>query len=58
MLFWQIVEILDHVVKFNVAKVHEDAPLKFIELIQVLRVVQFETIEEIWRKSKNKPDYR
>uniref|UniRef100_H3C494 Vitellogenin 2 n=1 Tax=Tetraodon nigroviridis TaxID=99883 RepID=H3C494_TETNG len=54
----QIVEILNHLVNFNVAKVHEDAPLKFIELIQVLRVVQFKTIEELWERFKAKPDYR
>lgn len=58
MLFWQIVEILNHVVNFNVAKVHEDAPLRFIELVQVLRVVQIETIKEVWGRFKTKPDYR
>uniref|UniRef100_A0A8D3CJ51 Vitellogenin domain-containing protein n=1 Tax=Scophthalmus maximus TaxID=52904 RepID=A0A8D3CJ51_SCOMX len=54
----QIVEILNHLVTFNVAKVHEDAPLKFIELIQLLRVARFETIEALWIQFKAKPDYR
>lgn len=43
---------------FNVAKVHDDAPLKFIELIQMLRVVQFGKIDELYDKYKDKPDYR
>uniref|UniRef100_A0A3B4XY36 Vitellogenin-2-like n=1 Tax=Seriola lalandi dorsalis TaxID=1841481 RepID=A0A3B4XY36_SERLL len=54
----QIVEVLNHLVTFNVAKVHEDAPLKFIELIQLLRVARFETIEALWTQFKARPDYR
>ncbi|XP_070687930.1 vitellogenin-2-like [Pempheris klunzingeri] len=54
----QIVEILNHLVTYNVAKVHEDAPLKFIELIQLLRVARFESIEAIWTQFKARPDYR
>ncbi|KAM7011967.1 LOW QUALITY PROTEIN: vitellogenin 2 [Tautogolabrus adspersus] len=54
----QIVEILNHLVTFNVAKVHEDAPLKFIELIQLLRVATYETIEAVWTQFKARPDYR
>ncbi|XP_039985633.1 vitellogenin-2-like [Xiphias gladius] len=54
----QIVEILNHIVTFNVAKVHEDAPLKFIELIQLLRVASFESIEALWTQFKARPDYR
>ncbi|XP_071386639.1 vitellogenin-2-like isoform X5 [Centroberyx affinis] len=54
----QIVEILNHLVTFNVAKVHEDAPLKFIELIQLLRVARFESIEALWSQLKARPDYR
>lgn len=42
----------------NEAKVHEDAPLKFIELIQLLRVARFETIEALWNQVKAKPDHR
>uniref|UniRef100_A0A8D0ADU3 Vitellogenin-2-like n=1 Tax=Sander lucioperca TaxID=283035 RepID=A0A8D0ADU3_SANLU len=54
----QIVEILNHLVTFNVATVHEDAPLKFIELIQLLRVARFESIEALWTRFKAKADYR
>ncbi|XP_034438303.1 vitellogenin-2-like [Hippoglossus hippoglossus] len=54
----QIVETLNHLVTFNVAKVHEDAPLKFIELIQLLRVARFESIEALWTQFKAKPDHR
>ncbi|CAK6958104.1 vitellogenin-2-like [Scomber scombrus] len=54
----QIVEILNHLVTFNVAKVHEDAPLKFIELVQLLRVAKLESIEALWTQFKVRPDYR
>ncbi|XP_042564889.1 vitellogenin isoform X4 [Clupea harengus] len=54
----QIVEILHHLVANNVAKVHEDAPLKFIQLIQVLRVASLENIEAIWSQFKARPEYR
>ncbi|XP_048107993.1 LOW QUALITY PROTEIN: vitellogenin-like [Alosa alosa] len=54
----QIVEILHHLVANNVAKVHEDAPLKFIQLIQVLRVATLENLEAIWTQFKAKPEYR
>ncbi|XP_029905083.1 vitellogenin-like isoform X6 [Myripristis murdjan] len=54
----QIVEILNHLVTYNVEKVHEDAPLKFVELIQLLRVAHFEDIEMIWNQNKAKPAFR
>ncbi|KAI9519342.1 Vitellogenin-2 [Dissostichus eleginoides] len=54
----QIVEVLHHLVTFNVAKVHEDAPLKFIELIQLLRMARTESIEALWTQYKNRADYR
>ncbi|XP_074525154.1 vitellogenin-2-like [Halichoeres trimaculatus] len=54
----QIVEVLHHLVTYNVAKVHEDAPLKFIELIQLLRVARYESIEALWSQFKAKPNYR
>uniref|UniRef100_UPI0037E7E08B vitellogenin-2-like n=1 Tax=Semicossyphus pulcher TaxID=241346 RepID=UPI0037E7E08B len=54
----QIVEILNHLVTNNVAKVHEDAPLKFIELIQLLRVARYDSIEALWTQFKARPDYR
>ncbi|XP_076007428.1 vitellogenin-2-like [Genypterus blacodes] len=54
----QIIEVLNHVVTFNVAKVHDDAPLKFVELVQLLRVATFETIEGLWAEIKNRPEHR
>ncbi|XP_047442875.1 vitellogenin-2-like [Mugil cephalus] len=54
----QIIEILNHLVTFNVAMVHEDAPLKFIELVQLLRVARFESIEALWAQFKARPDHR
>lgn len=53
-----MVEILNHLVNFNVDRVHEDAPLKFIEFIQVLRVAHRDAIEALWTRFKTKPDYR
>ncbi|XP_067272218.1 vitellogenin-like [Pseudorasbora parva] len=54
----QIIEVLQHLVENNVAMVHEDAPLKFVELIQLLRVATVENIEAIWTQFKDKPVYR
>ena len=45
-------------VTYNVATVHEDAPLKFIELVQLLRVARFELIEALWSQFKVRPAYR
>ncbi|KAG7282875.1 hypothetical protein CRUP_020713 [Coryphaenoides rupestris] len=54
----QIVEVLNHLVTYNMEKVHEDAPLKFVELIQLLRVASFDRIEALWTQYKVKPAYR
>uniref|UniRef100_A0A3Q3GPF5 Vitellogenin-like n=1 Tax=Labrus bergylta TaxID=56723 RepID=A0A3Q3GPF5_9LABR len=54
----QIAETLNHLVANNVAKVHEDAPLKFIELIQLLRMTTYKDIECLWNDFKTKPDHR
>uniref|UniRef100_A0A8C1PXW0 Vitellogenin 5 n=1 Tax=Cyprinus carpio TaxID=7962 RepID=A0A8C1PXW0_CYPCA len=54
----QIIEVLKHLVANNVAMVHEDAPLKFVQLIQLLRVSTLENIEAIWAQFKDKPAYR
>ncbi|XP_029286236.1 vitellogenin-2-like [Cottoperca gobio] len=54
----QIVEILKHLVTFNVDRVHEDAPLKYIELIQLLRMIKLDEIEALWNKHKNNVQYR
>ncbi|XP_052445688.1 vitellogenin-like [Carassius gibelio] len=54
----QIIEVLKHLVANNVDMVHEDAPLKFVQLIQLLRVSTLENIEAIWAQFKDKPAYR
>ncbi|XP_030640314.1 vitellogenin-like [Chanos chanos] len=54
----QIVEILQHLVAHNVDQVHDDAPLKFIQLIQLFRVSTIENAKAIWDQFKNKPAYR
>ncbi|XP_022593896.1 vitellogenin-like [Seriola dumerili] len=54
----QIVEILNHLVTHNMVRVHEDAPLKFLELIQVLRAAHFEDLEMLWSQYRNRPAYR
>ncbi|XP_051977952.1 vitellogenin-like [Xyrauchen texanus] len=54
----QIVEVLKHLVENNVAMVHDDAPLKYLQLVQLLRVATLENIEAIWAQFKDKPIYR
>ncbi len=38
--------------------VHDDAPLKFVQLIQLLRVSTMENYKAIWAQFKNEPVYR
>ncbi|KAI5614696.1 vitellogenin 7 isoform X1, partial [Silurus asotus] len=54
----QIAEVLQHLVANNAAMVHEDAPLKFIQLVQLMRVATMENIQAIWAQYKNKPVHR
>ncbi|XP_051763594.1 vitellogenin-like [Ctenopharyngodon idella] len=54
----QIVEVLTHLVVNNVAMVHNDAPLKFVQLVQLLRAATLENIEAIWAQFKDKAVYR
>uniref|UniRef100_A0A3Q1GRI3 Vitellogenin-2-like n=1 Tax=Acanthochromis polyacanthus TaxID=80966 RepID=A0A3Q1GRI3_9TELE len=54
----QMKEILGHLVAMNAPKVSEDAPLKFIEFIQLLRVAKPENIEQLWEQLQRKPEYR
>ncbi|ROL40727.1 Vitellogenin [Anabarilius grahami] len=54
----QIIEVLKDLVANNVAMVHDDAPLKFVQLVQLLRVATLENIEAIWAQFKDKPVYR
>lgn len=53
-----MVDILNTLVKLNMKTVHEDAPLKYIELIQMLRHAKYQEIESLWEKSKEKSDHR
>ncbi|CAL8271931.1 unnamed protein product [Arctogadus glacialis] len=54
----QVVELLNHLVINNMQTVHEEAPMKFLELIQVLRKSNIVDIDQIWSQFKSKPDYR
>lgn len=54
----QIVEILKYMIKNNVERVHDDAPLKFLELVQLFRAARVEDLELLWRQYRNKPAYR
>ncbi|XP_062411383.1 vitellogenin-like isoform X3 [Sardina pilchardus] len=54
----QAEDILRHLVATNEAKAHDDAPLKFIQLIQVLRVATLENLEAIWAQFRARPEYR
>ncbi|XP_064859254.1 vitellogenin-like isoform X3 [Oncorhynchus nerka] len=54
----QAVKILNHLVTYNTAPVHEDAPLKFLQFIQLLRMASSETINAIWAEFKAKPAHR
>lgn len=37
---------------------HEDAPLKFVQLVQLMRVATLENFEAIWAQYKTKPVHR
>nr|XP_054608292.1 vitellogenin-2-like isoform X2 [Nothobranchius furzeri] len=54
----QIVETLNQLVSLNLGKAQEESPLKYIELIQLLRVAKYETIEALWTRFKARSDYR
>ncbi|XP_014024135.1 vitellogenin [Salmo salar] len=54
----QAVKILNRLVTYDTAQVHDDAPLKFMQFIQLLRMASSETIEAIWAEFKDKPAYR
>ncbi|XP_060889620.1 vitellogenin-1-like [Labrus mixtus] len=54
----QIDDVLKHLVINNVQRVHEDAPLKFLELIQLLRAARYEDLETLWNNYIGMPAYR
>lgn len=51
-------DVLNHLVIHNAERVHEDAPLKFLELIQLLRAARFEDLEMTWSQYKRIPAHR
>ncbi|KAF3690857.1 Vitellogenin-1 Vitellogenin I [Channa argus] len=54
----QVVDILNHLVIYNVEGIHENAPHKFLELVQVLRAATTEDLEMLWSKYRAKQVYR
>lgn len=42
----------------NVDVVHKHAPLKFIELLQLLRVAKSDVLDSLWTQYKNRPHFR
>uniref|UniRef100_A0A8C3AYQ0 Vitellogenin domain-containing protein n=1 Tax=Cyclopterus lumpus TaxID=8103 RepID=A0A8C3AYQ0_CYCLU len=54
----QVVELLEHMVTHNVDVVHKHAPLKFIELLQLLRVAKCDILETLWTQYKNRVHFR
>ncbi|KAK3561971.1 hypothetical protein QTP86_020796 [Hemibagrus guttatus] len=50
--------VLQHLVANNEVMAHEDAPLKFVQLVQLMRVATLEKIEAIWSQYKTKPLHR
>lgn len=48
--YFQIVEILDHLIKLNSEWVSEDAPEHFFRMIQLLRSAKVDDLEFLWTK--------
>uniref|UniRef100_A0A4W3HRK6 Vitellogenin domain-containing protein n=1 Tax=Callorhinchus milii TaxID=7868 RepID=A0A4W3HRK6_CALMI len=54
----QIVNILRYLAQYNQQEVRIDAPDKFLQLIQLLRLASFETLAKTWRRFSNAMDRR
>ncbi|XP_050959598.1 vitellogenin [Labeo rohita] len=54
----QIVDALNHLASKKLGEVHEDVPLKFIQLIQLMRFADVDAIEGIWSQFKTRPNFR
>eukprot|EP00062_Callorhinchus_milii_P003376 gi/632940593/ref/XP_007885401.1/ PREDICTED: vitellogenin-like [Callorhinchus milii] len=52
----QIVNILRYLAQYNQQEVRIDAPDKFLQLIQLLRLASFETLAKTWRRFSNAMD--
>ncbi|RXN18031.1 vitellogenin Ab [Labeo rohita] len=54
----KIVDALNHLASKKLGEVHEDVPLKFIQLIQLMRFADVDAIEGIWSQFKTRPNFR
>ncbi|XP_075341558.1 vitellogenin-1-like [Odontesthes bonariensis] len=54
----QIKELLDHLVTHNVESVNAHAPLKFLELIQILRAARYEDLVMSWDEYRQMSSHR
>ncbi|XP_016298359.1 vitellogenin [Sinocyclocheilus anshuiensis] len=54
----QVVDALNHLATKKLEEVHEDVPLKFIQLIQLMRFASLDAIEGIWSQFKTRPNFR
>uniref|UniRef100_A0A672JNA3 Uncharacterized protein n=1 Tax=Salarias fasciatus TaxID=181472 RepID=A0A672JNA3_SALFA len=56
--FFQVIDLLSHLGSSNRDRVHEESPLKYIALIQLLREAQYERILTVWNQIKDNQDQR
>uniref|UniRef100_A0A8C0FX62 Phosvitin n=1 Tax=Chelonoidis abingdonii TaxID=106734 RepID=A0A8C0FX62_CHEAB len=54
----RIVETLQQVIQDNQQELHGDAPYKFLELIQLFRVANPDTLESVFKQFSDKPYHR
>nr|APB93354.1 vitellogenin 3 [Ctenopharyngodon idella] len=54
----QIVDALNHLATKKLEEVHEDVPLKYIQLIQLMRFASVDAVEGIWSQFKTRPNFR
>ncbi|XP_069718238.1 vitellogenin-2-like [Phaenicophaeus curvirostris] len=54
----RIAETLQHIILNNQQDFHDDVPYRFVELVQLCRIVSTDTLESIWRQFSDKPRYR
>ncbi|XP_010210304.1 PREDICTED: vitellogenin-2-like [Tinamus guttatus] len=54
----QLAEILRKLVRYNEEGSSKEASTKFLQMIQLLRLVTFDQIESLWQQFANKPLYR
>ncbi|NWJ03541.1 VIT2 protein, partial [Crypturellus undulatus] len=54
----RILETLQHIVPNNQQEFHDDVPYKFLELVQLCRLVNTDSLESFWKQFSDKPRYR